>query len=130
MTALHRNMYDGNFCCASIMLKTGFDLEDVEDETALTAIEGLCGGMRSGKYPCGVLSGACCMISFLAPEDAPDMIPELTQWFSDNYTQLYGGINCSDIKRCPEDAAKCQQVMEQTYQKAMEILEAHGYEYE
>lgn len=129
MTALHKNMYDNEYCCAPIMFKTGLDLEEEECEIATTALKGLCGGMRSGIV-CGVLTGTCCMISYLAPEDAGEIIPQLTAWFRETYTEKYGGYDCADIKKCPEDVVKCQQIMEETYQKAMALLEEKGYEYE
>ncbi|MBQ8974758.1 MAG: C_GCAxxG_C_C family protein [Oscillospiraceae bacterium] len=129
MTALHKNMYSGEYCCAPVMFKTALDLEDEECEIATNAMKGLCGGMKSGMV-CGVLTGACCMISYLAPEDADDIIPELTKWFTQEMTDRYGGYNCADIRKTPEDIVKCQNIMEQTYQKCMELLEEKGYEYE
>ena len=129
LTALHKNMYSGEYCCAPIMLKTGFDLEGVENEQALQAVAGLCGGMKSGDA-CGVLTGACCMVSFLAPEDAGEIIPQLVTWFRETYNAEEGGSDCRNIRKTPEDMPKCQTAMERTYIKCMELLEEFGYEYE
>ena len=128
-SVLEKNIFAG-YCCAPIMLKTGFDLDGIENEQALDALAGLCGGMRSG-LTCGVLTGACCMIAALAPEDKDEIIPKLTEWFQQTYVPVYGSINCADIKKNDEDrVTKCQPVMRQTYQKAMALLEEFGYEYE
>ena len=44
MTALHKNMYDNEYCCAPIMFKTGLDLEEEECEIATTALRACAAG--------------------------------------------------------------------------------------
>lgn len=76
----------------------------------------------SGKV-CGVMTGAVIMLAMIDRDNAAQStIPDLTEWFEEQYTERYGGSDCSDIiganpllkvERCPE-------IMRDTFEKARE----------
>ena len=53
---------------------------------------------------------------------------EFTQWFSDEMTADYGGIECRDITRGnpARRVEYCPQIIAATYEKCMEILSERG----
>lgn len=130
MTALHKNMYNADLCCTQIMFKTGLDLEDDENEAAVKAAGGLCGGLKKRNHVCGILTGTAMMINYLVEDkdEAKEIIIELVEWFDEITTARHGGADCHYI--VTDDRSTCQTLMEETYQKAMQLLEDKGYEYE
>lgn len=94
----------------------------------LKASASLCLGVRSG-LTCGALTGAAMMMALFEPEAAySEMIPELADWFQENYGEIYGGSDCRSIlgDNMANKALRCPQVVENTYRKARELLEDYG----
>ena len=69
------------------------------------------------------------LLALFEPEAAySEMIPELSDWFQENYGAIYGGSDCHSILggSMANKALRCPQVVENTYRKARELLEDYG----
>jgi len=119
-------------CCSQAVLRAGLELDGIESEITVKAAGGLCGGMEMG-YVCGALSGAICAIGALVSEDdRAEIVKDIAEWFEEVYGKQYGSINCIDISH-EDDAIRekiCPGIVEDTYVKLVEVLAAHGYEYD
>ena len=90
---------------------------------------------------CDMADGAAlisaCLISYFTGKgsdfeaESPEhkgALAEFSQWFQDEITADYGGINCEDI--IGTNAAKrveyCPQIIAATYEKCVEILQNRG----
>ena len=108
-------------CCSQALVSLGLTLKGEENPSLLKASAALCLGVRSG-LTCGALTGAAMMMALFEPEAAySEMIPELADWFQENYGEIYGGSDNMANK-----ALRCPQVVENTYRKARELLEDYG----
>lgn len=116
-------------CCAQVMMQMGLYVLRKENTQLVQSAAALCGGVHSG-YTCGALTGAACMLSLFDPKAGKEMIPQLTEWFEDVYGARYGGVNCSDIVQGQRAniAARCPELIEQTYLRAAEILQSYGFD--
>ncbi|HOR84929.1 MAG TPA: C-GCAxxG-C-C family protein [Bacillota bacterium] len=131
------------FCCTQIMLKLALDEEKKENEDLLRAVRGLCMGIGGRQKTCGVLTGGLGIIGLYAAkgkdtehskQDYSDMVKEYTEWFENEF----GSEECKDIigiYNFAGDAGgsgymvKCGDILMKSYEKAVEILAEHGYEY-
>lgn len=127
------------FFCSQVLIIMGLDAQGRENRDLVRAMGGLPGGIGFCGENCGALTGGACLISLYAGKGAPDetedsrlnlMISELVQWFRDEYSSRYGGINCRDLI---EDNAvymkeRCPQVVLGTYEKVKEILNNNGFD--
>ena len=95
-------------CCSQALVSLGLTLKGEENPGLLKASAALCLGVRSGL--------TC------------EMIPELADWFQENYGEIYGGSDCHSIlgDNMANKALRCPQVVENTYRKARELLEDYG----
>ena len=112
------------YCCSQIMVQLGLDYVGKENPDMIQAAAGLCKGIRSGKI-CGVLTGAAMMLTIIDSGNAAEyMIPELSEWFEETYTERFGGPDCNCIigESPIQKGMRCTKIMEETYEKAMEIL--------
>ena len=115
-------------CCSQALVSLGLTLKGEENPSLLKASASLCLGVRSG-LTCGALTGAAMMMALFEPEAAySEMIPELADWFQENYGEIYGGSDCRSIlgDNMANKALRCPQVVENTYRKARELLEDYG----
>lgn len=115
-------------CCSQALVSLGLTLKGEENPSLLKASASLCLGVRSG-LTCGALTGAAMMMALFEPEAAySEMIPELADWFQENYGEIYGGSDCRLIlgDNMANKALRCPQVVENTYRKARELLEDYG----
>ena len=123
--------------CSHILVQIGLDAQDKSNPDLLRAMSGLASGMGSG-LACGALTGGCCLIGLYAGGDGerddhpslPLMLEEYVDWFRDEYTPLYGGIDCAQIiERNPQlRGERCPGLILAAVRKACEILEANGFE--
>ena len=125
------------YSCGQILAKLMLEATGLENPELVRALGGLDGGVGYSKGCCGCMTGGACVIAFFTgkgedfeyerPEHKP-ALGEFTQWFQDEITADYGGINCEDI--IGTDPAKrveyCPQIMAATFEKCMEILEEKG----
>ena len=126
----------GYFCgqiLAILMLETLGE----DDPLLVKAMGGLNGGVGFSQGCCGCMTGGACLISSFTgtgedtgyddPQHKP-ALAEFTQWFEEEMTAEYGGIDCRDITR--GNPAKrveyCPQIIAATYEKCMEILTERG----
>lgn len=126
-----RALLNAKCCCASALIEMGLSLTGQENEDTVRAAGALCGGLHKGLL-CGALTGGACFIALLStPNQAPQMISELVEWFRGTYEEAYGGMDCSHILKGRPGAARiiCPGIVEATYVRAKEILEDHGYSF-
>ena len=119
-------------CCAQALTVLGLELRGEDNPQLETAAAALCLGVRSG-LTCGALTGAAMMMNLFEPEAAmSEMIPELSDWFRENYGERYGGIDCSAILEgnLSNKAVRCPILVENTYRKARELLKDYGVDLE
>lgn len=125
-----RELQAKGYCCAQVMVGMGLFLRDETNDQLMQAVGGLCGGVYAGLM-CGALSGAACMLSLFDPTLArEEMIPELAEWFEDEYAAVYGSVNCDDILGGERSmrTQRCPMLMEETYLQARDILASHGFD--
>lgn len=119
------------YCCSQIVMIMGLeDAHRPENPDLIQAIGGLCNGVQTGMM-CGILTSAACLLSLLQPEEADTLIRYLVEWFESEFGQGNGGIACRDIlagDRMKQFTA-CPKILAATYDKAMELLEANGYDF-
>lgn len=113
--------------CAQIMVQMALEANRDENPALVQSMFGLCGGMHSGLL-CGALSGAACMMSYFDPQlAATEMIPQLLDWFREEYDGKLGCMELLDGDRvnCPRI---CPALIENVYLEAKEILEEYGFD--
>ena len=121
MTVL-RDLLNRRYNCAQAILSAGLSARGEENE-------GLGGCGRN----CGALTGAVCLLGLYAGWESPEetdstlnlMAEELVNWFEEKY----GSVECEDITKHRQSlkATLCPKLTEETYGKAMEILENYGF---
>ncbi len=119
--------------CSQTMMKLSLDLRGIENPLLIRAMGALGGGMFCQRA-CGTLTGGVCVLSSYVPrpEGAPEpteyqqMAKELVEWFR----QANGSLDCCDLVefRMDKIMAFCPGLMARTFEKVLEILEAHGYD--
>lgn len=125
------------YSCGQILALLMEKVTGEENPALVKALGGLDGGVGYSKGCCGCMTGGACVISYFTGKgedtgmDDPEHKPalgEFTQWFEDEITADYGGIDCRDITR--GNPAKrveyCPQIIAATYEKCMEILSERG----
>ncbi len=122
------------YSCGQILALLMQDVTGEEHPDLIRALGGLDGGVGYSKGCCGCMTGGACMISLFTgkrgnfeserPEHKP-ALGEFTEWFRDEITADYGGIDCEDI--IGTNPAKrvecCPQIMAASFEKIMEILQ-------
>lgn len=130
-------MTQQGFYCSQILIKLGLEKQGKENEDLVRAMAGLAGGLGFTGKTCGTLTGGVCLLALFAgkgtPEEREDprlnlMINELVQWFEEEFGSLYGGIDCRNILQEDERnrLQRCPQIVDRTYGKVMELLDANG----
>lgn len=117
--------------CSQIMLQLSLDLREREEPFTLRALGALGGGMFAQRT-CGTLTGGVCALSSYFPREEGEREPtgyqplakELVEWFEGEY----GSIECRELVEFdrPHIMAFCPGLMARTFEKCVEILEAHG----
>lgn len=132
-------MSQKGFYCSQILLMLGLEKQNKENEDLVRAMTGLAGGMGFSGQNCGALTGGACLLALYAGkgtvEEREDsrlnlMVNQLVDWFSEEYGNLYGSIDCRSILGDDEGnrLQRCPQVVYQTYEKVKEILRSNGYD--
>lgn len=125
------------YSCGQILIKLMLETAGEDNPALVRAMGGLDGGVGFSRGCCGCMTGGVCLISYMTGKGADleyenaahkSALGEFTQWFQDEVTADYGGINCEDI--IGTDPAKrveyCPQIMAASFEKCMEILEEKG----
>ena len=125
------------YFCSQILAILTLELAGEENPKLVQAMGGLDGGVGYSKGCCGCMTGGACMISYFSGK-AGDFEPEspahkpalgeFTQWFQDEVTADYGGINCEDIigTNPAKRVEYCPQIIAATFEKCRDILESRG----
>lgn len=127
------------FQCSQILLALGLEAQGKENPDLLRAIGGLNGGVGSCGDICGALSGGACLLSLYAGKGMPAeeadhrlilMIDELVEWFTGEYSERYGGIDCKDIigDDRQNQAIRCPEIVTGVFNKVKEILVDYGFD--
>ena len=125
------------YACGQILAILLLDTIGEENPALVRCMQGLNGGIASSGDVCGCMAAGACLISYFTGKpgdtefDSPHhkgAMGEFSQWFSDEMTLEYEGIDCRDI--VGTDPAKkvqyCPGIIASTYEKCMEILESRG----
>lgn len=126
------------FYCSQILLFLGLDAQGKENPDLIRAMSGLAGGLGFSGDTCGALTGGACLLGLYAgrgkPEEEEDprlnlMINELADWFTAEYSQLYGGIRCKDILADDprNQAMRCPALVSSTYDRVKSLLAENGF---
>ncbi|WP_373501532.1 DVU_1555 family C-GCAxxG-C-C protein [Desulfococcus sp.] len=129
------------YCCSQILMILALKERSAENPDLVRAMAGLCRGGGTCRGPCGVLTGAACVIALYAAKGAVDeteserlplMIDTLNEWFAETAGSAFGGTACGDILGEVDcraaDPSRCGQVLVDTCQKVWEILEENGFD--
>lgn len=125
------------YFCSQILAILMLEAVGEENPQLVQAMAGLNGGIGFSGDVCGCMAGGCCVLSYFTGKpdagsyDSPHHKPalgEFTQWFTEEMEMEYQSIDCRDITR--GNPAKrvqyCPQIIAQTFEKCMEILEERG----
>jgi C_GCAxxG_C_C family probable redox protein len=121
------------FHCSQILLSLGLDAQGKTNPDLVRSMEGLAGGMGFCGDICGALTGGACLLALYAgrgnPDDETDprlndMINELFAWFTQEFSECYGGIHCRGILADDptNQASRCPQLVTRTYEKVKSLL--------
>ena len=125
------------YFCSQILAILMLESIGEEDPGLVKAMGGLNGGVGYSQGCCGCMTGGACVISYFTgkakdigygdPQHKP-ALAEFTQWFEDEMTDAFGGIECRDItKGNPAKRVQyCPQIIADTFEKCMEILQNRG----
>jgi C_GCAxxG_C_C family probable redox protein len=127
------------FHCSQILLSLGLEAQGKQDPDLIRSMEGLAGGVGFSGDVCGVLTGGACLLALYAGRGTPEeeahprlnlMIGELVEWFSDQYSERYGGIHCRDIldNDPANQSARCPGIVMETYEKVKSLLLENGFD--
>ena len=125
------------YCCTQIMLIMALETQGKTNAALVRAAGGLCYGIGMSGEACGGLSGAACLLSLYAGKGAgneqvderlPLMLSDLVEWFRESVGEYYGGMRCDEILTANPDKSACGIIVASAYAKAMEILDAHGFD--
>ena len=122
------------YFCSQILAILALEALGEENPGLVRAMGGLNGGVGYSQGCCGCMTGGACLISYFTgkgedtgyedPQHKPAMAV-FTQWFEEEMTAEYGGIDCRDItKGNPAKRVEyCPQIIAATFEKCMEILQ-------
>jgi hypothetical protein len=82
---------------------------------------------------CGALTGGACFLSLYAGRGTADeeedprlnvMINELVEWFTQEFSECYGGIHCREILGDDprNQTSRCPELVTRTYEKVKFLL--------
>ncbi|QTA79945.1 Putative redox-active protein domain-containing [Desulfonema limicola] len=128
------------YSCSQIILQLALEMQGEENPELIRAMSGLAYGCGAGTGTCGALTGGCCLIGLYAgkgrdEEQGSDqlmlMLTSLSDWFIEKIGDSHGSISCEAVtggQGPAASAAKCGEITAKTYEKALEILAAGGFD--
>ncbi len=127
------------FLCSQILLILGLEARGKQDPDLVRAMNGLAGGLGFSGEVCGALTGGACLLGLYAGRGTPDeeedpklnlMISELVEWFSSEFGEKFGGIQCRVILGDdPKNrTARCPTLVVGVYEKVMGLLAENGFD--
>jgi len=112
------------------------DTEEKDDPDLIRTVGALNDGLRGTGQVCGALTGGMCVLSYyagqgtaeeMADPDYDNLAQELYDWFKQLIAERYAGISCPDILEGDQanKLARCPGLVEETFGKAVQLLEEH-----
>jgi C_GCAxxG_C_C family probable redox protein len=127
------------FHCSQILLFLGLDSQGKSNPDLIRAMAGLAGGVGFCGDICGALTGGACLLALYAGKGTPEdeenprlnlMVNELTEWFTNEFAECYGGIHCRDIlaDNPANQASRCPGIVSGTYEQVKRLLIENGFD--
>ena len=125
------------YFCSQILAILMLEAVGEENPKLVQAMAGLNGGIGFSGDVCGCMAGGCCILSYFTGKPDADSYDsphhksaqgEFVRWFTEEMELEYQSIDCRDItKGNPAKRVQyCPQIIAQTFEKCMEILEERG----
>ena len=125
------------YFCSQILAILMLEAVGEENPKLVQAMAGLNGGIGFSGDVCGCMAGGCCILSYFTGKPDADSYDsphhksaqgEFVRWFTEEMELEYQTIDCRDItKGNPAKRVQyCPQIIAQTFEKCMEILEERG----
>jgi C_GCAxxG_C_C family probable redox protein len=125
------------FHCSQILLFLGLDAQGKQNPDLIRTMAGLAGGVGFCGDICGALTGGACLLALYAGRGTTDeeenprlnvMINELVEWFTQEFSECYGGIHCREILGDDprNQASRCPELVTRTYEKVKFLLLESG----
>ena len=119
--------------CSQILISLCSHNQGKQNPDLVRAMAGLAGGLGFCGDTCGALTGGACLLALYTgrgtPEEEEDprlnaMINELVEWFTQEFSECYGGIHCMEILADdPKNrTSRCPQLVMRTYEKVKSLL--------
>jgi hypothetical protein len=117
---------EAGYCCSETVMKLGLEDLKIEDEKLIDAMGAFCGGMGAGQV-CGALAASVSLLCVAAGRAVgkKEIRPEFVKWFGEKF----GALDCTTLidGDAENKKTRCPLFIEQTYEKAAEILKERGY---
>jgi hypothetical protein len=125
--------------CSQILMLIALEAQGKQNPDLVRAMSGLLGGMGCGKT-CGALTAGCCVLALYASKDSADgntderlqgMLSSFVEWFENEYTTRYNGIDCAAIVQddMRNKMARCPGIVMESLEKLKAILAENNYEF-
>ena len=125
------------YACGQILAILLLEPIGQENPKMVQCMQGLNGGIGGSGDTCGCMAAGCCVISYFTGKPGADQydsphhkaaMGEFTRWFAEEMELEYGGMDCRDIvgTNPAKKVQYCPQIIAQTYETCMEILEQRG----
>ena len=130
-------LYRYGYLCSQILAILVLESTGGDNPELVRAMGGLNTGVGYSGGCCGCMTAGCCMISYFTAKPDPlsynspyhrEALTEFSKWFTEMAEENFDSVNCDDITE--GNAAKrlefCPQLIAQSYEKCMEILDEKG----
>lgn len=127
------------FCCSQILALLILGAQGRSNPDLVRSLAGLCHGIGQSGDACGILTGGCCVISYLVGPDEEDGIAmpeakivqeEYVDWFREVCEERWGTIHCGTIidEDNPKgpDKSHCKRLLAQAWVRLLGILTQHN----
>lgn len=127
------------FHCSQILLQLGLEAQGKDNPDLVRTMAGLAGGVGFCGDICGALTGGACFLALYAGRGIPDeeedprlnvMVNELVEWFTQEFSECYGGIHCREILADDprNQTSRCPDLVIKTYEKVKLLLAESGFD--
>lgn len=109
------------YCCSQIVMEIGLEKLGMENPQLVSAMAGLCEGVKCGRI-CGTAAAAVCLMYLTDARAAEDgLVQEYLDWFE----EAFGALDCDELLSEGPMAKleKCPMIVESTLSKLEELLE-------
>lgn len=133
---------DKGYCCSQILALLILSAQAKENPDLVRALAGLCHGVGQSGDVCGILTGACCVISYLvgprgdqggALPEAKFIQEEFVDWFNGICKEKWGSNQCSIIidedNPAGPDKSHCRTLLSRSWIRLLGILTFHNIAY-